>query len=390
MVAAFYKKYFFVSEQITFLDLGKMFQRNNEHPNDYVKRFRIQALNCHNPNVTEQQLVESCINGMVPIYRALLENLRFQTFSELHEAAKRSTTTTPALLERTRPTKSEEAHETRGNRRLVNKQYNTGPSVSVVGEGGRRKAPAAKQPPKRAAPAHQAAPPRKAATKAPVQPQEAGEAALDFPFPIDEVIELLEAWIQDDAIKLPPIRRPPTEEEMENPKYCRYHRFVHHPTNECYRFKHIFKEKVEAGELQLGNEGVHRDPLPVRSCMLSGDSVHKKVQSMMQHVCEILYFSKAQSQDIFTALNRVVSGRRLFSVKETAPKSQPLSGNTVGKCNWGLLTTAHLKDVEFDSSLIDAASDFNIFTVKTLRSAGFQSKRLLTPQLWSKTRKEKQ
>ncbi|RZC61608.1 hypothetical protein C5167_023374 [Papaver somniferum] len=77
MVTAFYKKYFFVSEQITFSDLGRMFQRNNEHPNDYVKRFRIQALDCHDPNVTEQQLVNSSINGMVLIYRTLLENLRF-------------------------------------------------------------------------------------------------------------------------------------------------------------------------------------------------------------------------------------------------------------------------------------------------------------------------
>lgn len=102
MVNTFDQKYFFVSEQITLSNLERMFQRNNEHPNDYIKRFRIQALDCHDPNVIQRKLVESCINGMTPVYRALLKNLRFQTFSELHEAAKRSANTAPDLLESTR------------------------------------------------------------------------------------------------------------------------------------------------------------------------------------------------------------------------------------------------------------------------------------------------
>ncbi|XP_026459723.1 uncharacterized protein LOC113360429 [Papaver somniferum] len=38
-----------------------------------------------------------------------------------------------------------------------------------------------------------------------------------FPFPMSEEMELLEVWIQDDAIKLPPIRHPPTEKNMADP-----------------------------------------------------------------------------------------------------------------------------------------------------------------------------
>lgn len=130
MINAFYMKYFFVSEQVTLFDLGRMFQRVSENPNDYVKRFRVQALDCHDPNVMEQQLVDLCINDMIPVYKALLENLRFQTFSELHEATKRSATTAPGLLERAKST--EESRDTRVSRRLINKQYNLQPDECQI------------------------------------------------------------------------------------------------------------------------------------------------------------------------------------------------------------------------------------------------------------------
>lgn len=232
-----------------------------------------------------------------------------------------------------------------------------------MGEGGKRKASATEQQPKRAAPAHTTSS-QKGTGKTPAQDAEDN----GFPFPMNEVMELLEVWIQDDAIKLPPIRRPPTEKDMTDPKYCRYHRFVHHPTKDCNRLKQIFREKIEARELQLGNEGVHRDPLPIRSCMISGDFVLKTVQSMMERLCEILYFSKARRKDIFAALNRIVSGRRLYPEKEAVSEPQSFLKDA-SKGNWGLLTVTRLKDVEFDSTLIDIASEFNIITVKTLKAA---------------------
>lgn len=77
MVNAFYQKYFFVSEQITLIGLGRMSHKNNEHLKDYVRRFGVQDLDCHDLNFTEQQLVDLCINGNIPVYRDLLENLRF-------------------------------------------------------------------------------------------------------------------------------------------------------------------------------------------------------------------------------------------------------------------------------------------------------------------------
>lgn len=172
---------------------------------------------------------------------------------------------------------------------------------------------------------HTSAPPKtqkkdKPEAQAPGQRTETPyQEAPDFPLPIGEVLELLDAWIQDGAIKLPYVRREPTEEDMENPRYCRFHRFVNHPTSSCKVLKRIFREKVESGELNLGAEGVHIDPLPVRTFSISEEPVKEAVQSLIEHVCELLYLSKAQRGDMFTALNYIVSGKCLL-ISEVPPE----------------------------------------------------------------------
>ena len=37
-------------------------------------------------------------------------------------------------------------------------------------------------------------------------------------------------WVNDDVIKLTKVNKQPTREDKEDPKFCRYHRYVHHPT----------------------------------------------------------------------------------------------------------------------------------------------------------------
>ena len=84
--------------------------------------------------------------------------------------------------------------------------------------------------------------------------------------------------------------------------------------------------------------------------MISGDSVRKAVQPMMEQLCEILYLSKEQRQDIFLALNCIVSGRRLYPEKEVVPSPQISPEDGASKKNWGLLAVAHFKGVQFDST----------------------------------------
>jgi hypothetical protein len=40
-------------------------------------------------------------------------------------------------------------------------------------------------------------------------------------------------WVQDQVIKLQKITKQPTAEEQKDLKYCRYHKYIHHPMVDC-------------------------------------------------------------------------------------------------------------------------------------------------------------
>lgn len=67
----FYKQFFFVHEQTAISDRSNKTQ-TKEYLNDYVRRFRNTAMDCYE-QISEPHLVEMCISGMEPAYRALLD-----------------------------------------------------------------------------------------------------------------------------------------------------------------------------------------------------------------------------------------------------------------------------------------------------------------------------
>ena len=58
-----------------------------------------------------------------------------------------------------------------------------------------------------------------------------------LPFMVQEMMVIFDKWVQDQMIKLPKITKQPTAEEQKDPKYCRYHRYVHHPTMDCWTLR---------------------------------------------------------------------------------------------------------------------------------------------------------
>ena len=72
-----------------------------------------------------------------------------------------------------------------------------------------------------------------------------------FPFPVRRIVELLETWVRDGEVLLPPVWRTPTSHEMSDPKYCHYHRFVNHPTHACNALRHIVQVKLDSEKQSL-------------------------------------------------------------------------------------------------------------------------------------------
>ncbi|CAL8164139.1 unnamed protein product [Prunus armeniaca] len=82
----------------------------------------------------------------------------------------------------------------------------------------------------------------------------------------EEFHAILDTMIVDGAIR--PVRpyKIPTREEKNDPRYCRYHQFVGHPTTACQSLRRILHAKIHEGVLELPSrkQTIDEDPLPKR------------------------------------------------------------------------------------------------------------------------------
>ena len=59
---------------------------------------------------------------------------------------------------------------------------------------------------------------------------------------------------KENKLKLPDARRPNEIGRTNDPKYCLFHRMIHHPTDKCFVLKDGIQVLVEAGVLTLKSE----------------------------------------------------------------------------------------------------------------------------------------
>ena len=73
---------------------------------------------------------------------------------------------------------------------------------------------------------------------------------------------LLDKWIADGIFKPNQVSREPTEEERRDPRFCRLHNYVQHPTAECWVLRWLVHRRIKEGILELTQQEVQRNPLP--------------------------------------------------------------------------------------------------------------------------------
>uniref|UniRef100_A0A2N9IB95 RNA-directed DNA polymerase n=1 Tax=Fagus sylvatica TaxID=28930 RepID=A0A2N9IB95_FAGSY len=88
------------------------------------------------------------------------------------------------------------------------------------------------------------------------------EAPPPVPCTLEEMKAILDKWVADGIIKLPEAQKKATEEDKKNPKFCYFHRYVHHSTADCWTLRRKFHEKIQDGTLELPQvqQKVHTDP----------------------------------------------------------------------------------------------------------------------------------
>ena len=57
---------------------------------------------------------------------------------------------------------------------------------------------------------------------------------VKYSFADEDVEEIFNVLYKENAIELPKLKRPSEVNKTKNPKFCRFHRIVSHPTSDCF------------------------------------------------------------------------------------------------------------------------------------------------------------
>ena len=72
-----------------------------------------------------------------------------------------------------------------------------------------------------------------------------------YPFPDEDVPNILEELLQLKLIELPECKRPKDMGKVDDPNYCKCHRIIGHPIQKCFIFKEQIMKLVKENKIDL-------------------------------------------------------------------------------------------------------------------------------------------
>uniref|UniRef100_A0A2N9H3G7 Integrase catalytic domain-containing protein n=1 Tax=Fagus sylvatica TaxID=28930 RepID=A0A2N9H3G7_FAGSY len=317
-------KYFHVEEKINLVNLHSTKQQTGEDLVKYIHRFRDVSLDCH-VKYQEGELVEVCIDNMLPEFCADLENLDISRFAPLLQKARKTALYVKPQVERNRDKKSLPQTLT--------------VSTTTAPSGTKRKNPTEK--------VYEEPPP--------------------LPFTVKEMMAIFDKWVQDQVIKLPKISKQPTAKEQKDPKYCRYHRYVNHPTVDCRTLRWEVNRKIQNGTLQLSEEQqkVHQTPFPNynkgKGKAVVSVVIHGNVSDME---AEESTAAKAHASRAFLETTNAIT----FTDEDMEVQYPD------HRCP--LYLSAVVKDVQVRRALVDTGSCLNLIPLSTLQAVNVPQQKI--------------
>ena len=77
-----------------------------------------------------------------------------------------------------------------------------------------------------------------------------------YPFPDSDVPDMLEQLLEKKLIELPEPKRPNEKDKVNDPKFCKYHRIISHPTEKCFILKELIMRLKEENKIILDTSEV--------------------------------------------------------------------------------------------------------------------------------------
>ncbi|KAM1512695.1 hypothetical protein ACFX1Z_024226 [Malus domestica] len=236
----FLNRFYSTRRTVSMLELTSTKQWREEPVMDYINRWRNLSLDCKD-RLSEISSIEMCIQGMQWGLQYILQGIKPRTFEEL------ATRAHDMELSIAHHGKKEPIADYKNDKALGTKvekaawkptkeamTVNTSPvKISTRGKAIQTKA---------------------------FRDQEMRRRTLKeleekiYPFPDSDVVAMLDDLLDKKVISLPECRRPEEMNRTDNPRYCKFHRFISHPTEKCFILKDLILKLAQQGEIELDLE----------------------------------------------------------------------------------------------------------------------------------------
>ncbi|KAM1790734.1 hypothetical protein ACFX12_034769 [Malus domestica] len=238
----FLNRFYNTRRTVSMLELTSTKQWKDEPVIDYINRWRTLSLDCKD-RLSETSSIEMCIQGMQWGLQYILQGIKPQTFEEL------ATRAHDMELSIAHHGKKEPIADYKNNKDLKTKVE------KVTGKSTKEAMTVNTAPVK--------IPTRGKAIQAEgFRDQEMRRRTLKeleektYPFPDSDVVAMLEDLLEKKVIGLLECRRPEEMNRTDSPRYCKFHRFISHPTEKCFVLKDLIMKLAQKGIIELNLDDV--------------------------------------------------------------------------------------------------------------------------------------
>ncbi|KAM0989301.1 hypothetical protein ACFX11_013274 [Malus domestica] len=238
----FLNRFYSTHRTVSMLELMSTKQWKDELVIDYINRWRTLSLDCKD-RLSETSSIEMCIQGMQWGLQYILQGIKPRTFEEL------ATRAHDMELSIAHHGKKEPIADYKNDKVLETKVEK-----------------AAWKPTKEAMTVNTS--PVKISTRGKAiqveafRDQEMRRRTLKeleektYPFPDSDVVAMLDDLLDKKVIGLPECRWPEEMNRTDSPRYCKFHRFISHPTEKCFVLKDLIMKLAHKGIIELDLDDV--------------------------------------------------------------------------------------------------------------------------------------